>query len=414
MRAVYCVFPEDSFMDQDFVQSYNEIMKKLGNPIPKRVDNPAHKQVYLDFLKRKALRESDVLPIIDRNKMTVEMHGALLSAFISAMKSADDVSSMNEQEKKNLAAILSMMRNVIEQTNTNELVSQIAGSIQEDLRRIGDSIPDFFAGVYPTGYINAFRVIEAGLPLVLIATGCFEMIETAVITFISKRNETEQAELLIAALDDFFIKGKMPQPEIANHPSINWGSGIVPSLVNAIEEFVITHEIGHIYLGHTKEKSRYALPLNDGTTLSVIKNDHKQEYQADIWALQRLIARAKELEGDDPSRILRTCSGALMFLNIGLMIEALAESRKKPIRDSHPPAENRLYVAEITLDVLGLEDQGGVASSFKRILREMCVLLEVEERVPPMLSRDLNRVAIEIFGDLGIPYQHAKHVAEFI
>jgi hypothetical protein len=400
-------------MEPDFERAYNELVRKLGLPLPKRLDNPAHKQIYLDFLKRKGLTESDVVPIIDSNKMTAEMHGALLSAFIGGMRKADDIASMSDNEKRELAGILLMMKNVVTRANANELMSQMAYSLREDLRKAGVSIPDFFAGVYPTGYINAFRVIEAGIPLVLIATGCFEMIETAVAAFISKRNETEKAELLIAALDAFFMKGTTPQPASADHPSIDWRSGVVPGLTTGIEEFVIAHEIGHICLGHTKGKNRYALPLCDGTTLSVVDNGHKQEYEADIWALEKLVARAMKAEGDRDTKLLVTCSGALMFLTIGLMIEAIADSRKRPIVDSHPPAENRLYVAEITLDVLGVQGASGVAASFKKILREMCVLLEVEERVPPLLSRDLNRVAIESFVVLGIPYEHVKHVGEF-
>jgi hypothetical protein len=96
------------------------------------------------------------------------------------------------------------------------------------------------------------------------------------------------------------------------------------------------------------------------------------------------------------------------------MIEAMAEQKRLPIRDSHPLAENRLYMIEIACEVLGLNDATGIGRKFHKIVREFCVLLGVDERMPPTLSRDLNRIAIQIFSDLGIDFRHARFLTEFV
>ena len=91
----------------------------------------------------------------------------------------------------------------------------------------------------------------------------------------------------------------------------------------------------------------------------------------------------------------------------------MAQSRKLPVRDTHPPVENRLYLVGLTCEVLGLHDKTYVGNAFHKIVREFCVLLDVDERVPPLLSRELNRIAVQVYDDLGIDYSHAKYVFEF-
>src|SRR5262249_3965601 len=144
----------------------------------------------------------------------------------------------------------------------------------------------------------------------------------------------------------------------------------------------------------------------------VQRKDHFQEYQADSWAFMHLVKRARQ-RADDGTALLLACTGALIFMNIGLMIEAMADERHVPIRDSHPPVENRLYMLNIAAEVMNLQESTGVARNFHKIVRELCFLLGVKERIPPLLSRDLNRIAVQVFSNVGIEFQHTP-LLEFV
>jgi hypothetical protein len=391
-------------MSADFESTVDKLISSMGLEMPKELTNDQHRQSYLNYLSEKGLTEADVAPILPMEKVPPEAQGMALAGFIQALKS---------DNKKEVAAFIDILRIMKSGQNTNRLIARMAYTLISDLGSAGVKTPEFFAGVYPTGCINAHCVIHDGVSLVLVDSGAFEMVETSVAAFVSKRNETEQAEILIGALEDYFVKGVPPDPLKADHPSINHGSFVSSSLCTAIEEFLITHEIGHIALGHVSEKSKSALPQPNGKILEVQRRDHLQEYHADCWAFIQLIARARK-KPDAETAALMACTGALVFLNIGLMIEAMAEQKRLPIRDSHPLAENRLYMIEIACEVLGLNDATGIGRKFHKIVREFCVLLGVDERMPPTLSRDLNRIAIQIFSDLGIDFRHARFLTEFV
>lgn len=391
-------------MSQEFKAALTEILDRYGIELPRTHGTDEHHSRYQTYLAKRGLEEKDVDPIIDRSKISPEAHAQLLLGFIQATK---------ENDKKLLAPILDMMATIVLEQNTNRLIGRMVHQLLSDLSGTAHKIPEFFAGVAPTNSINAQCVYEGDLALVLIDTGCFDMIEAAMTSFVSKRNETEQAELLIRILEDYFINGIPIDPLIADHPSINWGNRIVSIFCTAIEEFVIAHELGHLVLGHISNSAARQIELRDGSEMLIQTKNHKQEYQADVWALRLLAARAKNREDSDLALEL-ACSGVLMFLTIGLMIEAMAESRKMPIRDTHPPIENRMYLAEVTCDTLGLEKQLGYARKFRRLVREFCVLEGVAEKNPPLLSRELNQIAVETYKSLDIDYKHVSYLTDFI
>ncbi len=391
-------------MSSDFENAMLDLIEKMGLEMPKSLGNPPQKRIYLDYLKKRGYLEEDVAPIIDKNKIPAETHGQLMVAFIQAMKSED---------KKTIAMVVDMMSQFMLEKNTNHLVSRLSYTLKSELEEAGVLLPDFFVGVYPTNCINAQCVLESDLPLVLIDAGCMEMIEASMTTFVSKRNETEQAKLLIKFLEDYYMKGVCPNSLLADHPSINWGERVVSYLTTAVEEFVMMHEIAHLALGHFKENRLQNLPQKNGEDLPIQKRSHLQEYQADTWALLHLISRAR-IKDDEDTALDLTCSGALIFLAMGLMIEGLSESRNIPIRDTHPPIENRIYLAEITLEVLRVEKHGSIARKFRRLVREFCVLENVVKKDPPMLSRELNQIAVQVYESLNIEYKHMPYLVSFI
>lgn len=390
-------------MHQDLKQVIDEVIKRHELQLPPVAQPSACRLAYLNFLDRLGLSEMDVAPMVDKNKLGGEVYAQIFLAFMEAERTSN---------KEELVRIISLIQATLLDKNANDLMGVIVNKLFNDFSTNSIDLPELYAGVFPTDSINAQCVLEDKKPLVLIDTGLFELIEFAITTFVSKRNETEQAELLIQALEDYYIRKISPDPEIADHPSINWGTTPAYILITAVEEFVIMHEIAHILL-HLDTPKLTPLPVSGSRQISVLHKDHFEEYQADTYALDLLIKRAKGSEQRDLALDL-SCSGALIFIYIGVMLEALAESRnvvKNTV--SHPPIENRVYLLELTMEVLGVHEHSSIARKFKRILRELCVLEEVEEKVPPLLSRDLNKIAIEIYDSLDIDYSHAGFVTNF-
>ncbi|MEO3407388.1 hypothetical protein AAFN85_25945 [Mucilaginibacter sp. CAU 1740] len=387
-----------------FTKALEDLIKSQGLEFPRNAFPDEYHVIYQRFLKERNLKEEDLLPILDMEKFTPEMHGALLSAFLSSMKSGN---------KDELTGILQAMNFAIIGHNTNHLIATMMYKLMADLEGIGIRVPPFFAGVYPISMVNAQCVIREKLPILLIDTGCMEMISAVITTFVSKRNETEQAELLIHFLTEYFIDGKYPDIEAGNHPSINWGSSVVSILTTATEEFTFMHELGHFSLGHLKKDSLFALSEKDAAPLMVLNRSHEQEFDADVWAITTLINRAKNNQTPDTALDL-ACAGIVIFLSIGIMIEALAKSEGMPMRDTHPPIEKRLYVAEITMELLGVHEHTRIGSKFKRLIREFCVLKGVKEKMPPMMDRELNRIVVGVYERLNIRYKHLTYLTDFI
>src|SRR5579859_5181858 len=178
----------NSAMAADFRALVEKIVAERGLEMPKALTNDLHREVYLEYLRSKNLSEEEVLPIFPRDKVTPEIHAQAFMAFIKALES---------DNKKEQAMALDLLQTLVSPPNTNHLISRMSYTLLDNFRSAGISIPEFFAGVYPTGCINAHCVVRKNIPLVLVDSGAFEMVETAVAAFISKRNETEQAEVLI-------------------------------------------------------------------------------------------------------------------------------------------------------------------------------------------------------------------------
>jgi len=389
-------------MAEDFETAAQQLVEEYGLSMPPVHGTEQARQKYREYLERHRLSEDLVAPIIQQAAIRPEMRAQLLLGLIEALKSED---------KRYLAVFLDLLRASLPGVNVNQLIGRISHSINTDLAALGFSIPEFFAGVYPIGTINAQCEIYDGLPLVLIDQGCCEMIEAAAVAFLSERNDTEKAELLIAILEDYFINRNCPDSSVADHPSVKWASGIVPALVTAAEEFVIAHELGHLVLGHLSE-TRFSLEIGGRQPVEVLETTLREEYLADVWAIRALVLRARK-QADENSLFL-SCWGVQFFLLIALLLEAVAVAHQIPISDQHPAAGDRIYLLEVALDVLGASEESGSARRFKKVIREVCVLLQVADRMPPMLSRELNRNAVEVFTDLGIEYKQIPYLLGFV
>ena len=131
---------------------------------------------YLSFLNEFGLSEDKVLPILDIKKAPVEAVAMLLGALGNKNIQGD--------ERKTLEMMANMM---VEQTNTNVLLSKINETLTSDLSQINFDIQNkAYPGVFPTDSFNAQCVFKDKGFLILIDTGCFEVIEAAVWVLLSK------------------------------------------------------------------------------------------------------------------------------------------------------------------------------------------------------------------------------------
>lgn len=389
--------------NDDLKNAINKLIIETGVELPPQFGSDEHRRVYEAFLARKNKSEADVAPIIERSEIPPEAMAMLFVALNKALSSSD---------KKEINLTVNMFAMIFLDQNTNVLISRMVYKLLDDMKEDAQIPRDFFAGVYPHWMINAHCILEQHVPLILVSTGFIEMVEASMTTYLSKRNETEKAELLIGFLEDY-LKGKLIDVKKADHPSINWGDLSVATFANAVEEFILMHEIGHLALNHLNESAIEPLTLKDGDELQILTREHSKEHEADVWALCKLVERAKK-QNDSQFAIELTISGALIFAYIALMLEAICKSRNEPIANTHPPAANRAYVLEVTLELLGFGDLKAYFRKFKRLIREVCVLENVEDLTPPMLAKDLNRVARQVFDNLGMNYDHLPYLLRFV
>ncbi len=115
---------------------------------------------------------------------------------------------------------------------------------------------------------------------------------------------------------------------------------IIDGFGQSVVEFVITHELGHIALGHFLRAKAPSLSTPQAGPIDVSAFDHQREFDADAWAMEALLRVA----GDDPRRL--TFAAAVPFLSMTMM--SFASRLHKPatdigrlLRDTHPPEAER-------------------------------------------------------------------------
>ena len=73
---------------KDLTDALDELLKAKKVEMPSIPESPGRK-AYLDFLKMRGYREEELLPVIDRNKVTPEMKVPLLLGLMQACSSDD-------------------------------------------------------------------------------------------------------------------------------------------------------------------------------------------------------------------------------------------------------------------------------------------------------------------------------------
>jgi hypothetical protein len=396
---------EPAAAEADFAQAIRELLTAHGVELPAIPDTPG-RRAYLKFLSSMGYGEEEVLPVIDRKRVTPEMHAATLSALLMAEKNSDP---------KLVQYVGWMAYNLVTgRDSSNLILDGIARKLSADLTAAGVNVPTFYAGIFPTNSVNAQCRIADGQYLVLLDTGCMEMAESLAIAFASKIEIDEKATEVARAIERYVRRGERIDPFALTPRGINWGTGLVPVLTTAFEEYILAHELGHLILGHVGvDRTRLHSP-SFGRPFEVSEKSRFEELQADMWACRALIERAKHAADAKTGVLLAECA-VTMGLGAGLMVEAAAKEFGISLSDDgHPRAADRLYMMQVAYELLGVHREAGMARHFMEIVKEVLAIHFPAVEPPPMLARDLNKQLVKVLDSLGIPYRHAPYIHDFV
>jgi hypothetical protein len=380
-----------------------ELTRSKGIELP-RIPESSGRAAYLCFLATMGYGEAELLPVIQRDKVTAEMHGALLAALMQAAQSDD---------KKLVMAVIWMAHNtILGRDNTNLIINELATTLAADLKKTQITVPPFYAGVFPTDSYNAQCKVFNGERLILIDTGCMEMAEAIVIAFLSKMEPGDKVEEISSAVDRYVLQGKRADGTTFNTEGIDFGSGLVAHLTNAFEEFIVAHELGHLTLGHCEDQQIRHLQPRKGVSVDVTDKTEQQEFQADMWACQALIHSARSRHRSD-SDLPLAVGGISMGIGVGLLVEASAKKHGVQLPPGHPPTLERLYMLEVAFELFGAHADAYVARRFRELLEQVVAEKYRNAEMPPMLDRDLNKKLMPVLDSLGIDYSGASYIRDF-
>jgi hypothetical protein len=387
----------------DLAAALNELLRSKGVDLPE-IPESAGRHAYLRFLSDRGYDEEELLPVIQRDRVSPEAKGALLVALMQAARSED---------KEFVKAVCWMVHNsLIGRDNTNLIVHGLATNLTEDLAKAGISVPPFYAGVFPTDSYNAQCTVFDDQSLVLLDTGCLEMAEAIVTSFLSKTSTEQKASEISAAVDGYVLHGRRADASRADTRGINFGSGLPAAVVTAFEEYMLAHELGHLALGHAAAHRVRRQSPRFGNSISVIDKSEFQEFQADLWACRALISCARSRRRSD-SDLALSIGGVSLGLGVGLLVEASARKHGIGLASGHPPAHERLYMVQVGYELFGGHEDAYIGRRFHELLEQVVAIFYPGAELPPLLARDLNQKMMPVLDSLAIDYSRASFISDF-
>jgi hypothetical protein len=388
---------------KELADSLNELLREKKVDMPSIPESPGRK-AYLRFLETQGYREEELLPVIDRSKVTPEMKAQLLLGLMQAFKSDDP---------KFIKAIVWMAYNtIIGRDNTNLIINELATALTRDFGAAGVRFAPCYAGVFPTDSFNAECRTVDDVNLVLLDTGCLEMAETISIAFLSKAPITKKVSEVTAAVDLYVKTRQRSNPEAIDHQGVSFGDGLLASITNAFEHFIIAHELGHLTLGHAKDHRIRRLNPRIGKPVDVVDKTEFQEFQADIWACKSLIDTARKSEDPDVE-VPIAIAGPTFGIGTALLIEASARKHGVKLPPGHPPAAERLYMIQVVYELFGTHTDAYIARRFSEFLNPILKQSYPGVEPPPFLSRGLNKKLIPVLDSLNISREGARYINDF-
>lgn len=376
----------------DFEQIVEEILEKRGLALPRLPDSPG-RSAYLDYLSSVGYGEDELLPIVDTSQVTGVMRGAVLAGLMDAISSNDD-------SLLKFMAFLAI--NALSgRHNTNLLIHELA----EDLVRTmppGVEVQQFYAGVLPTNSYGAQAKFHAGELLVLIDTGAMEMADAVTTLFLAKTPRAQRADEIGDLVDEYIDAFRRADPLSVTATGVDWGSGFGAVLTNAVERFILAHEMAHLALKHVHERGERRLRTPVG---ALIVEEHTvfEEFQADAWASKVLIESAR-LSHQRDQAVPIAIGGIAIALNINLLVEGASINACVTYDDGHPSATERLYQADVLFEALDVFDDAYISRRFQELMSDLVPKRYPGVELPPLLDRDINRKVIPVLESIGISY----------
>lgn len=335
-----------------------ELLAAHGKRLP-GIPDTAGRRAYLSYLSWSGYSEEELLPVIEREKVTPEALGATMAGLITAIESGNS---------ELLEAVSWIAVNAVSNRyNTNMILHSVAQRLMEDIESEGVAVPEFYAGVYPTDIYGSESQIWRGERLVLINTAFMEMCETAVASFLSSKSHERKAEDLAQAASKYAISRVRPDSTKLDLPGVNWGCGEVSNLLNWVEGFVVAHELGHHVLGHVTAVAENGQAQGGNCSLEELRF---REFQADVWACKALVPAAltRALNRLELSLLL---SAPIFALGMDAVVQA-AKRGGRAVDGDHPPSMERIALIQALYHDLGVGLDATAAPVFCAIV-EQCL-----------------------------------------
>ena len=248
----------------------------------------------------------------------------------------------------------------------------------------------FFAGVFPTGSMNALcRPMPGTGVLVLVDSGLLHLVPDVLKIMIVSRSSFGESPLLepafaastLAEVFNAHLFGNgataaRPLPELAGQRQ-----DLLRLMARRATQFVVAHEMAHVHAGHLLGSWRQTDPHTPVGALDMQAVGWPREYEADRMAARIMLASLAVLSPWDRDIVEPYLVGAvLLVLALHEVVSVLAKAagRVLPFAGSHPPALLRIQsMVEHLAEHLRTPESIAVAAELATWL---------DERVPGVLE----------------------------
>jgi hypothetical protein len=121
--------------------------------------------------------------------------------------------------------------------------------------------------------------------------------------------------------------------------------------------FILLHEYGHVLLGHLNPASTRDVLLPGGVSAQVYNRSQLQEFEADHYALTKLLRIAQQSEARGHNLVAAVAP--IIFMSFLDLVEAIQSWMGLESGDTHPPAHHRL---QYLIERAGLKPSSEVAN----------------------------------------------------
>lgn len=220
---------------------------------------------------------------------------------------------------------------------------------------VAQSVKNTVVGVLPLRSVNAQCLrAPSGEPLVIVDQGIMTMLHfflesTVTSEHLTHSPDTARSGALVRMLTYWFVVKYFNRGGKLSFPgpwpgSVDYAAAYAQTGVYASEQFVVAHELAHLWAGHLGETLLHsALPESENDpVVEFYQRSREQEAEADhlAWDWYRCSL------ADDPVLAKFGDDALVPPLYLFQMIALLEKNRDRPAAyATHPPAEQRLRVA---------------------------------------------------------------------